>query len=173
MPKVKSEEKKFGLLVISFIWSFQILDMFKRLKSTIKQANLCSRTSKWTTIFISNWLRGFQNYDIFVRTCKISLFKFNTYHRWIYDSIDGPIREFCQKFVYSFVNNECHENDDTIDYGENDRSYKSWLIVIDLKVSTCPRKVIMKKGLVWHVYLFFTLNWTELGLKCSTLSVKC
>ena len=45
--------------------------------------------------------------------------------KWIYDSIDGPIREFCQKFVYSFVNNECHENDDTIDYGENDRSYKS------------------------------------------------
>ena len=104
-------KKKFGSLVISFIWSFQILDMFKRLKSTIKQANLCSRTSKWTTIFISNWLRGFQNYDIFVRTCKISLFKFNTYHRWIYDSIDGPIWEFCQKFVYSFVNNECHEND--------------------------------------------------------------
>ena len=159
--------------MISFIWSFQILDMFKRLKSTIKQANLCSRTSKWTTIFISNWLRGFQNYDIFVRICKISLFKFNTYHRWIYDSIDGPIREFCQKFVYSFVNNECHENDDTIDYGENYRSCKSWLIAIELKVSTCPRKVIMKKGLVWHVYAFFTLNWTELGLKCSTLSVKC
>ena len=101
--------------------------------------------------------------------CFITL----NYHRWIYDLIDGPIREFCQKFVYSFVNDECHENYDTIDYGENDRSYKSCLIVIDLKVSSCPRKVIIKKGLVWHVYAFFNLNWTELGLKCSTLSVKC
>ena len=122
--------------------------------------NLCSKTSKWTTIFISNWLRGFENYDIFVRT----LFKFNTYLRWIYDSIDGPFREFCQKFVYSFVNDECHEKYDTIDYGENDRSYKSWLIVIDLKVSTCPRKVIMKKGLVRHVYsysFFLDLNWSR------------
>ena len=96
------------------------------------------------------------------------------YHRRIYDLIDGPIREFCQKFVYSFVNDECHENDGTIDYGENDRSYKSCLIdlsIIDLKVSTCPRKIIMKKGLVWHVYaysFYLELNWSR-----STLSIKC
>ena len=81
-------------------------------------------------------------------------FKVNTYHRWIYDSIDGPIREVCQKFVHSFVNNECHEKNDTIDYGENDRRCKSWLIVVDLKVSTCPREIIMKKGLVWHIYSY-------------------
>ena len=30
--------------------------------------------------------------------------------------INGPIR----KFVYSFVNNECHEKDDTINDAEND-----------------------------------------------------
>ena len=80
--------------------------------------------------------------------CRLFLNKLSTYHKWIYNMIDGPVRKSCQKFVYSFVNDECHENDGTIDYGENDRSYKSYLIVIDLKVSTCPRKVIMKKGLV-------------------------
>ena len=34
--------------------------------------------------------------------------------------IDGPIRKSCQKFVYSFVNNECTEKDDTINDAEND-----------------------------------------------------
>ena len=80
-------------------------------------------------------------------------FKFITYHGRIYDLIDGPIRKSCQKFVHSFVNNECHEKYDTIDDGKNDRDGKSRLFFIQLKISTCPRnvheqKVAMKEGFV-------------------------
>ena len=67
--------------------------------------------------------------------------------------IDGPIRKSCQKFVHSFVNNECHEKYDTIDDGKNDGDCKSRLVFIQLKISTCPRnvheqKVAMKEGFV-------------------------
>jgi hypothetical protein len=70
--------------------------------------------------------------------------------------IDGPIRKSCQKFEHSFVNNECHEKDETIDDGVNDRDSKFRLVFIQLKVSTCPRnvheqKVAVKEGFVWHV----------------------
>ena len=34
--------------------------------------------------------------------------------------INGPVRKSFQKFVYSFVNKECHEKDGTIDHTEND-----------------------------------------------------
>ena len=62
-----------------------------------------------------------------------------THHRWLYDMIDGPIRKSCQKFVHSFVNNECHEKDETIDNGVNDGDCKSWLVFIQVKISTRPR----------------------------------
>ena len=65
--------------------------------------------------------------------------------------IDGPVRKSCQKFVYSFVNNECHEKDDTIDDAENNRDFKSRLVIIQLKISASPRnvhkqKIAMKEG---------------------------
>ena len=67
--------------------------------------------------------------------------------------IDGPIRKSCQKFVYGFVNNECHEKYDTIGDGKNDRGFKFRLVFIQLKISTCPRnvhkqKIAMNEGFV-------------------------
>ena len=67
--------------------------------------------------------------------------------------IDGPVRKSCQKFVYSFVNNECHEKDDTIDDAENNGDFKSRLVIIQLKVFASPRnvhkqKIVMKEGFV-------------------------
>ena len=55
-----------------------------------------------------------------------------THHGWIYDLIYGPIRKSCQKFVDCFMNNECHEKDDTIDNCENDGGCKSRLVIIQL-----------------------------------------
>ena len=71
--------------------------------------------------------------------------------------IDGPIRKSCQKFVYSFVNNECHEKDDTINDAENDWDSKSRLVIIQLEISASPRnihkqKITMKEGFVWHIF---------------------
>ena len=82
--------------------------------------------------------------------------------------IDGPIRESCQKFVHSFVNNERHEKDKTIDDGVNNRDSKSRLVFIQLKVSTRPRniheqKVAMKQGFVWHVYPYLYFLKLNLG----------
>ena len=73
--------------------------------------------------------------------------------------IDGPIRKSCQKFVHSFVNNKCHEKDETIDDAENNRDSKSRLIIIQLKISASPRnihkqKVAMKAGFVCHIYTY-------------------
>ena len=73
--------------------------------------------------------------------------------------IDGPVRKSCQKFVYSFVNNERHEKDDTIDGAENNRDFKSRLVIIQMKISASPRnvhkqKIAMKEGFVWHIYTY-------------------
>ena len=84
--------------------------------------------------------------------------------------IDCPIRKSCQKFVHSFVNNECHEKYDTIDDGKSDRDCKSRLVFIQLKISTCPRnvheqKVSMKEGFVCHVNSYFCFPKIELKLR--------
>ena len=77
--------------------------------------------------------------------------------------INGPIRKSCQKFVYSFVNYECHEKDDTINDAENDWDSKSRLVIIQLEISASPRnihkqKITMKEGFVWHIYTYLQ-NW--------------
>ena len=105
-----------------------------------------------------------------------------THHRWLYNMINGPIRKSCQKFVHSFMNNECHEKDDNIDCSVNDGNCKSWLVFIQVKISTGPRnihkqKITIKASFVWHVYHYYlyflnlnlgqVLDVTDLWGNCS------
>ena len=75
--------------------------------------------------------------------------------------IDGPVRKSCQKFVYSFVNNERHEKDDTIDGAENNRDFKSRLVIRQLKISASPRNVHKQKIAMRRLTLLTALNSAE------------